>query len=71
VPALIELTGRPSLELIINTVKNVAHEDDVAANRMSIYFCHRYSGAKLKENGARFGVGESAVPRPVGAWRQA
>lgn len=26
-----------------------------------IYLCHRYSGARLKEIGDRFGVGESAV----------
>jgi len=29
--------------------------------KMSIYLCHRYSGAKLKEIGERFGGGESAV----------
>jgi putative transposase len=26
-----------------------------------IYLCHKYSGARLKEIGERFGVGESAV----------
>lgn len=26
-----------------------------------IYLCHKYSGAKLKEIGEQFGIGESAV----------
>ena len=61
VPALKELIGRPSLESIISGVRSVAEADETQAKRMSIYLCHRYSGAKLKEIGERFGVGESAV----------
>lgn len=29
--------------------------------KVGIYLFHKYSGAKLKEIGARFGIGESAV----------
>jgi DNA-directed RNA polymerase specialized sigma subunit len=29
--------------------------------KISIYLCHHYSGARLREIGAIFGVGESAV----------
>jgi len=31
------------------------------ARKVAIYLCHRHSGARLREIGARFGIGESAV----------
>ena len=61
VPAVKELIGRPSPERIISGVRSVGGGDEAEAKRMSIYLCHRYSGAKLKEIGERFGMKESAV----------
>jgi len=29
--------------------------------RLSLYFCHRYSGKKMKEIGVYFDIGESGV----------
>jgi len=31
------------------------------SQKAGIYLCHKYSGAKLKEIGERFGIKESAV----------
>jgi chromosomal replication initiation ATPase DnaA len=36
-------------------------EDRATARRVGLYLCHQYSGRKLKEIGAAFGVTESAV----------
>lgn len=60
-PALRELSRRPSIEEMINKVKSAIGKDDEQATSASIYFCHRYSGARLREIGTRFGIGESAV----------
>jgi chromosomal replication initiation ATPase DnaA len=31
------------------------------SRNVSIYFCHRYSGARLREIGDRFGMSDAAV----------
>ena len=36
-------------------------ENERLAEKAAIYLCHRYSGAKLREIGGRFGVKDSAV----------
>ncbi|MCK4623175.1 MAG: hypothetical protein KAT62_13280 [Desulfuromonadales bacterium] len=61
VPALKALSAQPSLDTIIKTVMSLIGEDDELSKKASIYLCHRYSGAKLKEIGERFNIGESAV----------
>lgn len=62
-PALRELTGKPSLDEIVNAVRNVFTENDRQVTKASIYMCHRYSGAKLKEIGELFRLTESGITR--------
>jgi REP element-mobilizing transposase RayT len=59
-PAVRKLLNRPTMDLIIQTVKAVMGKERVA-EKAGIYFCHTRSGAKLKAIGERFGIGESAV----------
>jgi len=59
-PALRILT-RPTVDEIINTVEKVIGKDDPLSRKVSIYFCHRYSGARLKEIGERFGMSDAAI----------
>ena len=40
--------------------------DQPLARRVGLYLCHRYTGLKLKEIGAAYGVGESAVTQASG-----
>jgi len=60
-PALRELSPKLSPERIIGEVKSVIKNDSVLLNKVGLYFCHRYSGRRLKEIAKYFGVGESAV----------
>jgi REP element-mobilizing transposase RayT len=60
VPAVKKLSSRPTMDVIIQAVQSVSLTDKISV-KASIYFCHKYSGAKLKEIGNRFGIGESAV----------
>jgi putative transposase len=61
VPAVKELATRPSMDEIIQKIKAVLGEKDELTRNISIYFCQRYSGAKLKEIGERFGISDAAV----------
>lgn len=61
VPALHQLAGRPQPETIVAAVNASWGEGAKLSRQMSLYLCHRYSGAKLKEIGALFGLRESAV----------
>lgn len=58
-PALRTLSKRPTMDSIIQGVQGI--EPARLAEKMGIYLCHKYSGAKLKEIGERFGIGQSAV----------
>lgn len=60
-PALRELSKRPTIAKITEEVKKTITGDEKLANAATIYFCHRYSGASLKEIGSIFSIGESAV----------
>lgn len=60
VPAIKKLSGRPTIDAIIQAVQSASLADKVA-KKASIYLCHKFSGARLKEIGAQFGIGESAV----------
>ena len=60
-PAVVKLTKRPSIEKIVGTVNGVLKGDEKLARQVSLYFCHRRSGLKLKEIGAYFRIGESGV----------
>lgn len=60
-PALRALSVRPTIEGITKDVTTLFGADERLGKSASIYFCHRYSGSSLKEIGAYFGIGESAV----------
>jgi REP element-mobilizing transposase RayT len=59
-PAARKLTSKPSLQAILEAVKDIASDSRVVKNA-GIYLCHKYSGAGLKEIGEMFGTKESAV----------
>ncbi len=59
-PELRKVARRFSLDQIIQTGRTHLGEDRMA-DKAIIYLCHRHSGARLREIGERFGVGESAV----------
>jgi uncharacterized protein (UPF0128 family) len=61
VPALRQLTRRPSPKEIIDKVNNMIVENEKLARRVSIHICHKYSGAKLREIGILFDVQETAI----------
>ena len=60
-PALKKLVGGPSLDGIIAEVERVVGHDEDLARKLSLHFCHRYSGAKLREIGVRFQMSDAAV----------
>lgn len=60
-PALRELSHRPTIAKITEEVKTLIGDDEKLSNAATIYFCHRYSGATLKEIGKIFGIGESGA----------
>lgn len=55
------LSVRPSIDDVINKIKTVLCERDELTRNVSIYCCQKYSGAKLKEIGERFGISDAAV----------
>lgn len=59
-PAARKLTSKPSLQVILDAVKDISASSKVVKNA-TIYLCHKYSGAGLKEIGEMFGTKESAV----------
>ena len=60
-PALRQLVNRPAIDQIIEMTKEAFGDNKCLAGKAAIYLCHRYSGAKLREIGERFGVKDSAV----------
>jgi REP element-mobilizing transposase RayT len=60
-PALRKLSKRPAIEKIAEEVNSIITDDETLSKAATIYFCHRYSGASLKEIGKIFDIGESAV----------
>lgn len=62
VPALNKLIGRLSLDAIVAGVKRAVGEGDAdGVKKLSLHFCHCYSGATLREIGERFNIGDAAV----------
>jgi putative transposase len=61
VPAVKELCGLHSLDKIVHAANDALIGQEKLAKKVSIYFCHRYSGAKLKEIGEKFGIGDGAI----------
>lgn len=60
VPAIKRL-NRPTLEKIISTIDSEMSAQESLSRNVSIYFCHRYSGARLREIGEHFGLSDAAV----------
>ena len=56
-----QLYRNPTIEEVIAEVDAVITDDHALSKKLKIYFCHKYSGKKLKEIGAQFGIGESGV----------
>jgi REP element-mobilizing transposase RayT len=59
-PAARKLISKPSLQAIHKAVEEIFEGSKLTKNG-TIYLCHKYSGAGLKEIGAMFGTKESAV----------
>jgi putative transposase len=59
-PELRKVARRFSLDEIIQAGRNHLGEERMA-DKAIIYLCQKYSGARLREIGERFGLGESAV----------
>lgn len=60
-PALRQLSIRPSLEEIVKSVDTVFGADKKLARQVGMYFCHRYSRERVKEICKLYEVGESAI----------
>jgi REP element-mobilizing transposase RayT len=60
VPAVRKMV-RPALDEIETIVGKLIFADKTLARKVSIYFCHRYSGARLREVGERFGMSDAAI----------
>ena len=56
----VRVLNRPRIDEIIAAVKSVIREEDLV-KKLSLYFCHRFSGARLREIGERFGMSDAAV----------
>ena len=60
-PALREIKKTCSIESIYKQVKILLDDSDSVARKVTIYLCHKYSGASLNEIGAQFGISDSGV----------
>lgn len=60
-PAVKKLSSRPTAEKIMAAVNDVLGGDSALTKKISVYFCHRHGGMKLKEIGEKFGIGDAAV----------
>ena len=60
-PALKELVQKASLQDIFDEVESVFGAEPALGRNVKMFLCHRYTGAKLKDIGTHFGIGESGV----------
>jgi hypothetical protein len=61
VPSLRKLSRGPSIEDITKKTEMAFKGDRLIARKAILYFCHKYSGMTLRDIGAQFKIGESAV----------
>jgi putative transposase len=61
VPALNELSDKISMQDIFHFVDAVFGNNGSTGRNVKMFLCQKYTGEKLKDIGACFGVGESAV----------
>ena len=55
------LVLRPSMDAIIMKIKAALGDRAALWRNVSLYYCQKYSGAKLKDIGERFGISDAAV----------
>jgi putative transposase len=55
------LALRPSMDEIIMKIKAELGDRAELWRNVSLYCCQKYSGAKLKDRGERFGISDAAV----------
>jgi len=60
-PALIAFSHRPTIENIEKEVELILEADTPLLRQVKLYFCHKYSGKRLKKIGEHFGISESGV----------
>ena len=60
VPAVRKLS-RPAPDEIISAIGQEPGMTESFSRNVCIYFCHRFSGARLREIGERFGLSDAAV----------
>lgn len=60
-PDLNEAPGKTEIAEIEKAVDRVLKNDSKFARQVKLYFCHRYTGLKLREIGKWFGISESGV----------
>ena len=60
-PDLKEEPVKREIEDIEKAVDRLLKTDPKFARQVKLYFCHRYTGLKLREIGKRFGISESGV----------
>lgn len=56
----VRVLNRPGIDEIKRVVGMVVKDENLA-KKVSLFFCHRYSGARLREIGEHFGLGDAAV----------
>lgn len=61
VPAVKGIAGRWTVEQIVAATMAVVDKEENLRRKVCITLCHRYSGAKLKDIGAHFGISDAAV----------
>lgn len=61
IPAISVINRGPAIEMISKVARQVTGTEDGLSKKMSLYLCHRYSGAKLKEIGDYFDMKDAAV----------
>lgn len=61
VPALRQLSSRPAPDEMLQVVNAAFGSNKKLARQAGMWFCHRYSGEKIREIGKLFAVGQSAI----------
>lgn len=61
IPGIRQFKSNPELEEILKAVSEVMGENEKLGRQVGMYFCHKYSGKKLREIGNLFRVGETAI----------
>ena len=61
IPALQELHAKISIQDIFALVDNFFKNEPTLSRNVKMFLCRKYTGARLKDIGAHFGIGESGV----------